>query len=181
VTTCGQWYFTRSKEGPSRHFPPVIHMPSFQRPGALVLAFGACLSATPLAAQSPRADSAAAVTAVDQFHAALAAGDSARAVSLLSNDILVLESGSIQNRTEYLSHHLGADMKAMQGSKGVRTVVRVTMLGDAAHVVSKTATPATNADGSNGSEMVELMLLSRAPAGWTIRAIHWSSRRRRAS
>ncbi len=146
----------------------------------IVLALCLGTASTRVHAQAARLDSAGAVAAVSQFHEALAAQDSVRAISLLARDVLVLESGAIQTRAEYLSHHLGADMKAMQGSKGIRTLVRVTMLGDAAYVVSKTATAATNADGSNGSEMAEIMVLSKTPNGWTIRAIHWSSRRRRA-
>jgi ketosteroid isomerase-like protein len=145
----------------------------------ITLVIALCTTSGRLQGQGARPDSAGAVATVARFHAALAAQDSVRALSLLASDVLVLESGAIQTRAEYLSHHLGADMKAMQGAKGVRSLVRVTMLGDAAYVVSKTATPANNADGSNASEMAEIMVLSRTGDGWTIRAIHWSSRRRR--
>ena len=156
--------------------PAVLHNPL----RFLQLALCLCTATSGLEGQRARPDSTGAVAAVARFHEALAAQDSVQAISLLASDIMILESGAIQTRAEYLSHHLGADMKAMQGSKGVRTVVQVTMLGEAAYVVSKTVTPATNADGSNASEMAELMVLSKAPNGWTIRAIHWSSRRRRA-
>lgn len=150
------------------------------RPGAISLALGGCLLASSLSAQSTRADSAAVVNAVEQFHASLTAGDSARAVALLANDVVVLESGAIQTRADYLSHHLGADMKASKGSKATRSVVQVRMAGEAAYVVSKTVSPPTGAEGSTGSEMAELMVLSKTASGWTIRAVHWSSRRRRA-
>lgn len=150
------------------------------RLGALPVALGVCLLASPVAAQATRADSSAAVAVVEQFHAALTAGDSARAVAALASDVLVLESGAIQTRTEYLSHHLGADMTASKGSKATRTVVQVRVMGDAAYVVSKTVSPPTGAEGSTGSEMAELMVLSKTASGWSIRAVHWSSRRRRA-
>ena len=100
-------------------------------------------------------------------------------VSLLADDVLIVESGHIQTRSDYLGGHLGADMKASQGSTGVRTVVKVSIVGDAAYVVSKTVTPPTAAVGSTGSELAELMVLSKSSAGWKIRAVHWSSRRRR--
>jgi ketosteroid isomerase-like protein len=132
------------------------------------------------AAQASRSDSASAVATVTRFHDALSARDSVTAVSLLASDAMILESGVIESRADYVGHHLAADMKAGQGAKRTRAVVRVTLLGDAAYVVTKTTTPATNADGSNGSEMAELMVLSKAGSGWTIRAVHWSSRRRRA-
>ena len=129
--------------------------------------------------QGSRADSASAVAVVSQFHAALSAGDSARAVSLLASDVMVLESGAIQNRVEYLGHHLGADMKASAGSKGERIVVHVNVTGNSAIVISKTITPPSGAEGSTGSEMAELMVLAKGASGWQIRAVHWSSRRRR--
>jgi len=147
---------------------------------ALAVAFGFSLAATPALAQSAGADSSAAVATVERFHSALTAGDSARAVALLANDVSVVESGAVQTRAEYLSHHLGADMKASQGSKAVRTLIQVRIIGNAAYVVSKTVTPPTGAEGSTGSELAELMVLSKAASGWSIRAVHWSSRRRRA-
>ena len=134
-----------------------------------------CLSAVASGAQTTRADSAGAVATVEQFHAALGAADSARAVMLLADDVLVLESGAIQTRAEYLGHHLGADMKASQAW----TVLKVTVTGDAAYVVSKTISPPTGTQGATGSESAELMVLSKTQSGWKIRAVHWSSRRRR--
>ncbi len=142
---------------------------------ALVLA----LSAGALGAQVPRADSVAAVAAVEQFHAALAAADSVRAVALLTDDVLIIESGNIQTRSEYLSGHLGADMKASQGSKGERSLMRVSVRGDAAYLVSKTLNPPTGAAGNTGSESVELMVVTKSAGVWKISAVHWSSRRRR--
>lgn len=137
----------------------------------------ALVTAGSAVAQNP--DSVAAVAAVERFHGALAASDSALAVSVLADDALVIESGAIQSRAEYLSHHLGADMKGSQGSKGVRSVSNVTVVGTMAYVVSKTETPARGAKGSTASELVELMVVSRTTNGWKIRAVHWSSRRRR--
>lgn len=155
-------------------------MPPLVRLCAASIPLGVCLLASPLSAQATRADSSAVVTAVEQFHAALSARDSVTAVSLLASDVMVLESGVIESRADYVGHHLAADMKAGPGAKRTRAVLRVTLLGDAAYVVTRTTTPATNADGSNRSEMAELMVLSRTASRWTIRAVHWSSRRRRA-
>ena len=142
---------------------------------ALVIA-----AATVAGAQAPRADSVAAVSAVEQFHAALAAADSARAVSLLADDVVIMESGAIQTRAEYLGGHLAADMKGSAGPRGERTVTKASVVGGAAYVVSKTVTPPSGAQGSTGSELAELMVLSSTATGWKIRAVHWSSRRRRA-
>ncbi len=130
-------------------------------------------------AQSP-SDSAAAAAVVEQFHAALVAGDSARVVSLLADDVVIAEAGAIETRAEYIGHHLGADMKASRSSKGDRTVVRVTVMRDAALIAARTINPPTGAQGNTGSELAELMIVSRTSSGWRIRAVHWSSRRRRA-
>lgn len=151
---------------------------SMIRPLGLALALSLMGGAARVHSQG--SDSAEAVAAVEQFHAALAAADSARAVGLLSDDVLILESGAVQTRAEYLGGHLGADMKASQGPKGERTVVKVTVIGNAAYVISKTVTPPTGAQGSTGSESAELMLVSKTATSWKIRAVHWSSRRRRA-
>jgi len=141
--------------------------------------FAGVLPCAAAGAQSATADSAGAVAVVSRFHAALAAADSAQAVSLLAADAMILESGAIQTRADYLSHHLGADMKASAGSKAQRAIVRVTMSGGAAIIVSKSVSPPTGAEGNTGSEMAELMVVSKGATGWQIRAVHWSSRRRK--
>jgi len=132
------------------------------------------------ASPSAASDSAAALAVVNQYEAALAAGDSVKAVSLLADDLMVLEAGTIETRGDYLAHHLGADIKASAGAKGERTVLKVSVIGDAAYVVTKTVRPPTGAQGSTGSELAELMILSKTSGAWKIRAVHWSSRRRRA-
>jgi uncharacterized protein (TIGR02246 family) len=145
--------------------------------GILVLSFA---TTTSLGAQVSRSDSAAAVAVVEQFHAALAAADSARAVSLLADDVLIIEAGNIQTRADYLAGHLGADMKASQGSKGERSVVATRVSPASAYIVTKTLTPATGAQGNTGSETAELMVVTKTSGGWRISAVHWSSRRRRS-
>lgn len=147
---------------------------------AAVAMFAASESTEAQANRSASAtDSAAAHAVVDQYEAALTAGDSAKAVSLLADDLMVMEAGTIETRADYLAHHLGADIKASAGAKGNRTVLKVSLVGDAAYVITKTVRPGTGAQGSTGSELAELMVLSKTAGGWKIRAIHWSSRRRR--
>jgi ketosteroid isomerase-like protein len=148
------------------------------RLATVLVAFGAVASS--VSAQAARSDSAAVVAVIERFHGSLAAGDSARAVSVLAEDLMVIEAGAIETRADYLGHHLGADIKASQGSKGERAVLKVTVAGDAAYVVSRTTTPSATAGGMP-SESAELMVLTKTGAGWRIRAVHWSSRRRRAS
>ena len=138
-----------------------------------------CLAGGSLGAQAARSDSAAATAIVEQFNAALAAADSARAVSLLADDVLIIEAGSIQTRAEYLRGHLGADMKASQGSKGERSTIVARVTAAAAYVITRTVTPPSGAEGNSGSEAAELMVVTKTNSGWRISAVHWSSRRRR--
>jgi len=137
------------------------------------------LAPTVLQAQRPREDSVTVTEVVALFRRSLTSGDSVRAVSVLANDLIVMEGGSAESYAEYLGHHLAADIKASRSSNGERTITRVTVIGDAAFLTARTLTPGTTTN-PQGSESAELMVLSRSAAGWRIRAIHWSSRRRRA-
>jgi hypothetical protein len=76
-------------------------------------------------------DSADVVTAVARFHSALAAGDSATALTILADDVLVLESGSVETRADYRAHHLSADIEFARSVPSKRTVTRVTVSGAA--------------------------------------------------
>ena len=172
-------HFTHRKVGQSTSH---LLEPVFDMNGPLRLVCTLAIGASAVnaaAAQNPRADSIGAAAAVEQFHAALAVADSARAVSLLSDDVMIMEAGAIQTKADYLGGHLAGDIKASQGAKGERVVLKVSIVGDAAYVASRTVTPPTGTAGSTGSELAELMVLSKSAGMWKIRAVHWSSRRRR--
>lgn len=139
----------------------------------LALAVGAASSA---AAQSV-SDSASVVAVVEQFHAALARGDSARAFELLAPDVMVLESGGLETAAEYRSHHLPGDIAFAQAVKSERKIEQVRVSGDAAWVVATSTTQGTFRDRPVNSVGVELMVLVRRQGAWLISAIHWSARR----
>ena len=150
---------------------------------ALSYAVGAVVALAPVAqAQSARtwaADSAAVHSAVERFHGALASGDSASAVNLLADDVIVLESGELEHRASYLGHHLPADIKFAKALPATRVTQRVTVAGDAAWVVGTSATNGTYDGRAIKSAGAELMVLRHTTAGWRIAAIHWSSHRAR--
>ncbi len=124
-------------------------------------------------------DSAAVQSTVEHFHSALAGGDSASAVNLLADDVIVLESGELEHRASYLGHHLPADIKFAKALPSTRVTQRVTVAGDAAWVVGTSATNGTYDGRAIKSAGAELMVLRRTSAGWRIAAIHWSSHRAR--
>lgn len=132
-----------------------------------------------LPAQTDSPDSAAVAQAVADYHAALARGDSAAALALLAPDAVILESGGLESRNEYRAHHLPGDIGFARAVPSRRGPIRVTLAGDVAWAVSSSETTGTFRERAINSTGVELMVLSRTPEGWRIRAIHWSSRSRR--
>jgi ketosteroid isomerase-like protein len=123
-------------------------------------------------------DSADVLEAVRRYHSALATGDSATALSLLAPDAVILESGGVEAREEYRSHHLPADIDFARAVPSERANSRVTVRGDVAWVSSTSTSRGEFRGRPINSRGAELMVLSREANGWKIRAIHWSSRNR---
>jgi uncharacterized GH25 family protein/ketosteroid isomerase-like protein len=130
----------------------------------------------------PRAqdDSAAVASVVERYHAALASGDTATAMSLLAAGAVILESGGIESREEYRSHHLLADIEFARAVPRDRGPLRVWTRGDVAWAASTSTSIGAFRDREINSQGAELMVLTREVDGWKIAAIHWSSRTRRA-
>ena len=144
-----------------------LHGPAL---AALVLALGGPAAVT---AQSAQADIAA---VVDAYHTALATGDSTTALSLLADDVTILESGGVEDKEHYRSGHLAGDMRFAQAVPRERGAIAVTVLGDVAWAWSTNVAQGRMGDRDIHSRGAELMVLSRTADGWRIRAIHWSSR-----
>lgn len=121
-------------------------------------------------------DSADVTAVVGRFHAALAAGDSTGAMALLAADAVILESGGVETREEYRSHHLPGDIAFAQTAKSARGPLTVTVRGDVAWSSSTSTTTREARGGTVNSTGAELVVLTRSAAGWRISAIHWSSR-----
>ena len=144
------------------------------------LAFLLLLVATPAAAQHddhhhPADDEAEVSSIADQFIAAIAAEDRPALESILSPDVLILESGGIETREEYLGHHFGSDaafLTAMTREPLHRTIH---IMGDVAWVASITRLQGTFRERDLDLDSAELLVLHRTPEGWRITAVHWSS------
>lgn len=148
-----------------------------------ILLIGACaLGGTPAAlkAQGSATDSSAVRETVRRFHDALSRGDSAAALGLLAEDAVILEAGGVESLAEYRAHHLPADIRFAAAVPGRTGSVRVTLAGDVAWVTSTSEAVGTFEGRAVNSAGAELVILTRTPGGWRIRAIHWSSRRRAA-
>jgi len=68
----------------------------------------------------------------EALHDALAEGDSAAALALLSPNVIIMESGSVESLREYRSHHLAADIAFTRAMKETRSPVQVKVQGNVA-------------------------------------------------
>lgn len=147
---------------------------------ALVLA-GVPVLVLPAGATAQDADAQSAdaeiVAVVDAYHQALASGDSVTALGLLSDDVVILESGNMEDKTRYRSGHLAGDMRFAQAVPSDRGEMRVRRVGDVAWVWSTSRRTGRMGDREIDSRGAELMVLQRVDGRWLIEAIHWSSRR----
>ncbi len=139
--------------------------------------FVVVFSASASFAQEPKEDSAEVTAAVEKFHAALRKGDANAAMELLAPDAIILESGSAETRAEYEEHHLAEDIVFSRAVPSTRSTIAVHIEGNGAWITS-TSIVRGNFNGREvNSAGTELMVLTKSPAGWRIRAIHWSNRK----
>lgn len=137
----------------------------------------------PVAAESQMDAPAAAqpaVTVVERFGQALAAGDLKTVATLLDADVLILETGGAErSREEYLSHHAISDAKFLKGAHSELKHRRARIAGDLAWVGSESELHASK-DGKPLTLLsTETMVLKKTGADWRIVHIHWSSRPKR--
>ena len=140
-------------------------------------------SPTPLGQSGRRfaaSDSAEVIQTLERWRAALRTGDSAAALALLAPDAIVLESGDVETHDQYRANHLAADIEFVRATQSVHSATRVVGAGDVAWATSTSRTRGQFCGRTIDSVGAELMVLTRSPAGWRIRAIHWSSHRHRS-
>ena len=146
---------------------------------ATVAVVAAAVPQSAFAPADSQSDSSAVAAAVSEYHLALERGDSAKAVSLLASDAVVLESGGVESRAEYRSHHLSSDVDFARAVQSVRSALRVTLNGTTAWTYGTSTTQGNFNGRAINSVGAESMILSKDSKGWKIRQIHWSSRTRR--
>ncbi len=127
---------------------------------------------------SPSSDSTVVTRTVARFHDALQSGDTAGVRQLIAADLRVLEGGDVEDRAQYLAHHLAEDIEFAKGVRGETNVISYAQQGSVAWVVSTSTSVGKFNDRDINSVGAELIVLSRTREVWKIRAIHWSSRRR---
>jgi len=132
-------------------------------------------TAAPSSQVSPSAR--AARQAVEGFHAALAAGETQRALDYLAPDVLIVEEGGAErSRAEYASHHLAADAAFTHAVPSTPLASTGEAIGDLAYMVTESRMTGTYNGKPVDRLSAESMMLRNGPAGWKIVHIHWSSR-----
>ncbi|WP_339933102.1 nuclear transport factor 2 family protein [uncultured Brevundimonas sp.] len=123
------------------------------------------------------AGAVAAAAVVDAFHAALEHGDTAAALTLLSDDVLIFEEGGAErSKAEYTASHLAADAAFSAAVPAVRTRRSGRSGPDLAWISSENRTTGVYRERAIDRIGTETMVLRLTPAGWRIVHIHWSSR-----
>ena len=148
---------------------------------AAVVAFTRDAAGTATAAATVHADSVAVAKVVHDFHEALSRGDSTTALRLLAIDAVILESGAVEVRSEYRSHHLPADIGFAKAVGSRRGALQVSVKGPVAWTAGTSTTKGKFKGKVIDSTGAESMVLTRETTGWRIRSIHWSSRKRTTS
>lgn len=113
---------------------------------------------------------------VDRFHAALTAGDVSTALTQLSDDAVVFESGGVERgKAEYAAHHARADAAFAKAvpSRLVRRAGHAS--GDMAWVLSEGRTSGSYKGKPVDRVTTETMVLRREGGTWRIVHVHWSS------
>lgn len=146
---------------------------------ALLLASASGAAAALQESSTTEGEEAAIREAVHGFKAALASGDSARALAYLHPDAVVYEGGHAETLAEYRSGHLRADMAFAAATSSETLHERVVLADDMALYLSESATTGEFRGRAIDSRGTESLVLVPTPDGWRIRHIHWSSRRER--
>jgi ketosteroid isomerase-like protein len=141
-----------------------------------ILLASAALVAADTALGEPAAPDAAAITSTAEgFHQALAAGKPEEVMALLQPDALIIEGGTVQTRDEYQRAHLAEDIAYARAVPSTLRDVVVRQEGDFAWVTSTFNVTGKFQDKAVDNLAAETMVLTKAPTGWRIHAIHWSS------
>ena len=133
---------------------------------------------TTILAAQPAAEESTVRSVVTRFHSSVSKGDAAAAMALVADDAVFLEAGGVETRAEYEKNHLPADIEFEKVVPMNRSAIRVVVSGDAAWATCTSEFKGTFQGRAIDSIGTEMMVLSRGPRGWQIRAVSWSSRAR---
>jgi mono/diheme cytochrome c family protein/ketosteroid isomerase-like protein len=131
-------------------------------------------AAPSMAGMQPKAEPAAEAVA-EAFHAALKKGDRTAALALLAPDVTISEGGETQTREQYASGHLNDDIAFLKTAQ-IKPVSMGSMpMGGTAMVGSRSEIRAMHDGKPVALLSTEMLTLRKAPSGWLITKVEWTS------
>ena len=126
----------------------------------------------PLATKNPAAE---ALTALNKFHQALQAGNAEAVLALLSDNVVIYESGHGETRAQYEAHHLQADITFAKSTTATSTNTVVDCDGNLCVIHQQSHTSGTYKGKTIDSNGTETAVLRLGTQGWRISHVHWSN------
>jgi ketosteroid isomerase-like protein len=114
--------------------------------------------------------------AAERFKDAIVRADSALVVEMLLPDALILESGGIETKLQYMSGHFQGDGRFLRAMTEEPISRHVRILNGTAYVASITRYHGTLRDREIDIRSAELIVITHTADGWRVAGIHWSSR-----
>lgn len=112
---------------------------------------------------------------LDSFHQAIIDNDTQKAQVLLSDSVRILESGNIEAKEEYLSHHFHSDGKFLSAMNRKINSQTVTVEENTAWVSTQSRTWGIYNERELDLNSLELAVLQKKNGSWKVAALHWSS------
>lgn len=116
------------------------------------------------------------IEALDDFRMAIIKNNQEKASSLLTDDARILESGGIETKEEYLSHHFHSDGKFLSAMEREVKTQKVKSTENTAWISTVSYMQGTYNDKDISINSAELAVLVKTDRGWKISSVHWSSR-----
>ena len=125
----------------------------------------------------PNADYRDPALVADELYEALRAGNEAQVLTLLAEDVVILEGGHAQtSRSEYMSGHMKSDM-AFLPNVTIETLDRkVSRHGDLAWVITHSRTTGTYRAENIDQSSREMLVMKHDGHHWRITLIHWGDK-----
>lgn len=116
------------------------------------------------------------VQVLENFRMAIMNNEQEKASELLAEDARILESGGIETKEEYLSHHFHSDGKFLSAMEREVKSQKVKANENIAWVSTVSHMKGSYNDRDISVNSAELAVLVKTDEGWKISSVHWSSR-----